>query len=127
MDCEFSGTSPKTYAAIVGNGNIGGVLTITGTTFGSTHAAGINLIDNTAVANNVQKTELKKVIFNNNRVLTATGGVEFHGMETAPMTSCEFLHNEFSGGAEVLYAAALEVSNCKAVVMTGNFFHTILA
>jgi len=102
MDCEFSGASAKTYAAIVGNGNIGGILTITGTTFGATHAAGAKLIDNIAVGDYVQKTELKKVIFNNNRVLAATGSVEFHGSKTSPMTSCEFLHNEFSGANTVL-------------------------
>lgn len=84
------------------------------------------MIDNTAAGAVVTSwSHVKKVVFNKNSLYTVEGSVEFHGLESTGMDSCEFLHNYVTGKSAMLSAAALVVSNCKAVTMTANSFSTI--
>ena len=70
-------------------------------------------------------SHVKKLVFNKNSLYTIEGSVEFHGREASGIDSCEIMHNYVQGKSTMLSAAALVVSNCKAVTLTANTFATI--
>jgi hypothetical protein len=89
-NCEFSASdqSGSSIAALVGNGMLGGTLTITGTEFKTIFRG--QVLRNTATSSDVSRAKLKKVVFNSNTMTTVEGSLSFNGVATMPITTCEF-------------------------------------
>jgi len=84
------------------------------------------VIDNTAAgAVMTSWSHVNKLVFNKNSLYTVEGSVEFHGLEAVGIDTCEIMHNYITGKTTMFSAAALVVSNCKAVTLTANSFSTI--
>ena len=69
-------------------GKIGGNLIITGTYFHTIF--GKTILSNAAKDKSESFAKIKKLVFNKNVIAASEGSVQFHGMESMPIDTCEF-------------------------------------